>query len=116
MIRKIQKILSITIILLLTIAAIVNAQSKSKKLISKTMTVEQIKQFIQGGWVSIAPEVRPSAIKNADGTLKPFYLTRNFKYTFNDAFELEVINYADAYGKVPLAKMNVKGHTIWQGA
>lgn len=80
------------------------------------MTVEQIKASILGEWVSIAPEVRPSASKNADGTLKPFYLTRSFKYGSSDTFELEVINYADAYGKVPLAKMNIKGHITWQGA
>ena len=80
------------------------------------MTVEQSKQSIRGEWTSIAPEVRPSATKNTDGTLKPFFLTRSFKYSENDAFELEVINYADAYGKAPLAKMNIKGHIIWQGA
>lgn len=39
-----------------------------------------IKQFIQGEWASIAPELRPSSIKNADGSLKPFYLTRAFRY------------------------------------
>ena len=40
------------------------------------MNVEQIKQALVGTWVSIAPEVRPSASKNPDGTLKPFYLKR----------------------------------------
>jgi len=79
------------------------------------MTVDAIKQAITGEWVSIAPEVRPSASKNADGTLKPFYLTRHFKYNADDTFELEVINYVDAYGKIPLAKMNIKGHIVWQG-
>ena len=33
------------------------------------MTPEQIKQFIQGEWASIAPELRPSSIKNADGSI-----------------------------------------------
>ena len=61
------------------------------------MTTEQIKQFVQGGeWVSIAPEIRPSIAKNPDGSLKPFYLTRVFKYLPGDIFELDVINYADA--------------------
>ena len=32
------------------------------------MTVEQIKQASIGEWKSIAPEIRPSAQKNADGT------------------------------------------------
>jgi len=50
------------------------------------MTPEQIKPIIQGEWASIAPEIRPSASKNADGTLKPFYLTRAFKYATDDTF------------------------------
>ena len=80
------------------------------------MTAEQIKQFIKGPeWKSIAPEIRPSAIKNADGSIKPFYLTRTFKYLPDDKFELTVINSADAYGKIPLAKMFIKGHIDWKG-
>jgi len=80
------------------------------------MTLEQIKRFISGGpWQSIAPEIRPSSIKNADGSLKPFYLTRKFTYHPNDKFELEIINLADPYGKVPLAKLLIKGHMHWKG-
>lgn len=80
------------------------------------MTVEEIKQFIQGGeWKSIAPELRPSSFKNADGSIKPFYLTRTFKYSAGDKFELTVINSADANGKVPLAKMLIKGNIQWKG-
>ena len=55
------------------------------------MGVEEIKKLIRDGtWASIAPEIRPSSIKNADGTLKPFYLTRVFKYISGDKFELLV--------------------------
>jgi hypothetical protein len=36
------------------------------------MTPEQVKQLSVGEWVSIAPEVRPSIGKNADGSMKPF--------------------------------------------
>ena len=80
------------------------------------MNTEQIKEFIQGGeWVSIAPELRPSSIKNADGSLKPFYLTRAFKYSAGDTFELDIINSADAYGKIPLVRIVIKGHIVWQG-
>ncbi len=80
------------------------------------MEVEEIKRFMENGkWTSIAPEIRPSGIKNADGTLKPFYLSRVFKYIEGDKFELSVINSADAYGKVPLVKMNIKGRMVWQG-
>jgi hypothetical protein len=79
------------------------------------MTLEQIKQNIQGGWVSIAPEIRPSAAKNPDGSAKPFYLKREFKYIEGDKFQLNIINSADAYGKVPLVKIDIKGHIAWQG-
>ena len=80
------------------------------------MTADQIRDFIQGGeWVSIAPEVRPSISPSATGGIKPFYLTRVFKYTAGDKFECTVINYADPNAKVPLVKIVIKGHNIWQG-
>src|SRR5258706_16324513 len=79
------------------------------------MTLDEIKQSIKGSWVSIAPELRPSISKNADGSMKPFYLTREFTYSADDKFELEVINSADAYGKIPLVKIVIKGHIVWQG-
>lgn len=79
------------------------------------MTTEQIKQTIQGEWVSIAPEIRPSIAKNPDGTLKPFYLQRAFKYIAGDKFELVVTNSAEPYGKLPMVKITIKGKMIWQG-
>lgn len=80
------------------------------------MTADQIKQFIQGGeWVSITPEVRPSISKAANGAIQPFYCSRVFKYSSPDKFECTVINYADANGKVPLVKIVIKGHNVWQG-
>ena len=78
--------------------------------------VTKIKQAMLGNWESIAPEVRPSAAKNADGSLKPFYLKRAFKYLPSDRFELEIVNSADPYGAVPLARIKIGGHMLWQGA
>ena len=46
--------------------------------------VAKIKQAMLGDWESIAPEVRPS--RNPDGSLKPFYLKRAFKYQPSDRF------------------------------
>lgn len=80
------------------------------------MTVDDIKKSLLGDWKSIAPEIRPSSLKNADGTLKPFYLSRQFKYLQGDKFELTVNNHADANGKVTLAKMFIRGHMEWKGA
>ena len=76
--------------------------------------VAKIKEGMLGNWESIAPEVRPS--KNADGSLKPFYLKRAFKYLPSDRFELEIVNSADPYGAVPLARIMIGGHMLWRGS
>lgn len=80
------------------------------------MTLEEIKQFIQGGqWVSSTSELRPSTNKSATGEIQPFYCSREFTYSSGDRFACTVINYADANGKVPLVKMVIQGHNAWQG-
>ena len=79
------------------------------------MNVDQIKPTLVGEWISIAPEIRPSAAKNPDGTLKPFYLQREFKYLADDRFELTIVTSADPFGAVPLARMSLKGHVLWRG-
>ena len=79
------------------------------------MNLEQTQQGLLGEWVSIATEVRPSSQKNPDGTLKPFYLQRDFKALTADRFELTIVNFADPLGKVPLARLHLKGHMVWQG-
>lgn len=79
------------------------------------MSIEKIKQDLIGEWVSLAPELRPSVQKNADGSAKPFYLSRAFVYGADDRFALTVVNYADAYGNVPLARILIKGHMQWRG-
>src|ERR1700712_4921142 len=79
------------------------------------MELDRIKQALVGDWASIAPEIRPSANKNPDGTLKPFYLRRAFKYAAGDRFELDIVNSADPQGKVPLARIAIKGHMHWRG-
>lgn len=79
------------------------------------MNLEDIKTALVGEWTSLAPEIRPSAAKNADGSLKPFYLKRDFKYEAGDRFELALLNYADPAGAVPLARILIKGHMVWRG-
>ena len=79
------------------------------------MDLQQLKQGLIGQWVSIAPEIRPSANKNPDGSLRPFYLKRDFRYMEGDVFELEIDNSADPYGAVPLARIFIRGHMAWQG-
>jgi hypothetical protein len=93
------------------------AQSPSNRSRASGMEtdVTKIKEAMLGNWESIAPEVRPSASKNADGSLKPFYLKRAFKYLSSDRFELEIVNSADPYGAVPLARIKIGGHMLWRG-
>lgn len=80
------------------------------------MTPEEIKQFMYGGqWVSITTEVRPSSNKSPSGDLLPFYCSRVFEYSPEDRFACVVTNYADSNGKVPLVKIEIKGHNVWQG-
>jgi hypothetical protein len=79
------------------------------------MTLEETKRALIGEWTSLAPEVRPSASKNPDGTLKPFYLSRDFKYLRDDRFELTIRNWADPNGKVAIARMFLRGHIQWVG-
>jgi len=108
-----------SLLFLLTIVAIDGAAAQSSSNQPKASGMEaditKIKQAVLGNWESIAPEVRPSAAKNADGSLKPFYLKRSFKYLPSDRFELEIINSADPYGAVPLARIKIGGHMLWQG-
>jgi hypothetical protein len=82
----------------------------------RPMNVAELKQSLVGDWTSLAPEIRPSAARNPDGTLKPFYLRRDFSYLGNDRFQLTVVNSADPYGKVPLARILIRGHMLWRGA
>jgi len=79
------------------------------------MTLEDTKRALVGAWASLTPEVRPSASKNPDGTLKPFYLSREFKYFGDDRFELTIDNWADPYGKVAVARIHLRGHVKWVG-
>jgi len=79
------------------------------------MSIEDLKHVLHGEWKSIAPELRPSTVKSADGVIKPFYLTRVFRYAPDDTFALEITNVADPYGTIPLVSMRLNGHVAWQG-
>lgn len=80
-----------------------------------THSLEQIHAAALGRWVSIAPEVRPSAQKNPDGTTRPFVLRREFVALPDQRFELTITSYADAGAHVPLARIHLRGHMAWRG-
>jgi hypothetical protein len=100
----------------LSAASAQSVSTTQQKVGSMATDVTKIKEAMLGEWESMATEVRPGASKNADGTLKPFYLKRAFKYLPSDRFELEIINSADPFGAVPLARINIRGHMLWRGA
>ncbi len=77
------------------------------------MSTDGLKDSLVGTWTSLAPEVRPS--KNPDGTIKAFYLSRTFVYERGDRFELGVMNFADPFGKVAIARIDITGHMSWRG-
>jgi hypothetical protein len=105
---------SLLLLLVTTACGGAAAQSQSDQPRATGMEdVAKVKQALLGNWESIAPEIRPS--KNPDGSMKPFYLKRAFKYLPADRFELDVVNSADAYGTVPLARIKIIGHMTWQG-
>jgi hypothetical protein len=110
---------SLLFLLLVTGCGEAAAQSPSNQTRARASGMEadvtRIKEAMLGNWESIAPEVRPSASKNTDGSLKPFYLKRAFKYLPSDRFELEIVNSADPYGALPLARIKIGGHMLWQG-
>jgi hypothetical protein len=110
-----QGILALLLFLAMTGGTAAQSSSNQPKASGMATDVTKIKEAMLGDWASIAPEVRPSASKNADGSLKPFYLTRAFKYQPSDRFELEIVNSADPYGAVPLARIKIGGHMLWQG-
>ena len=83
--------------------------------VCSAQTADQVKQQSVGSWESIAPEIRPSTTGNPENPLKPFYLLRKFSYAKDGTFDLIVVTNGDAYGKVPLARMSIKGHTEWRG-
>jgi hypothetical protein len=104
-------------LLLITAFGAAAAQSPSNQPRASAMEadVAKVKEAMLGNWESIASELRPSAAKNPDGSLKPFYLKRAFKYQPSDRFELDIVNSADPYGAVPLARIRIGGHMLWQG-
>ena len=79
------------------------------------MDLAHLQDALVGRWTSLAPEVRPSANRNPDGTLKPFYLTRDFRYADGDRFELVIVNSADPQGAVPIARIAIRGRMHWRG-
>ncbi len=109
---KISKLINIVLLTLLGLNT--SAQNIHHSKLNK-MSIQQIKEKATGNWESIATEIRPSNQKNEDGSPKAFYLKRAFTLNPDNSFQLQVTNFADPNGKIPLAQMNIKGTLEWQG-
>ena len=114
--RTIKALLLLIIVLGIINSSIAQKIESNNTLNNPSMTIEQVKKESIGHWQSITTEIRPSNNKNPDGTLKPFYLRRDFVLAADNTFELTVTSFADHYGKVPLAKIYIKGQMEWRGA
>src|SRR6266700_4402669 len=81
---------SLLLLLLMTGFGGAAAQSASNQPRASGMEpdVAKVREAMLGNWESNAPEIRPS--KNPDGSLKPFYLKRAFKYLPSDRFDLKL--------------------------
>src|SRR6201998_517395 len=105
----------VSLLLLLVVTgfggAVAQSPSNQPRASGMELNVVKVKEAMLGNWESIAPEIRPS--KNPDGSLKPFYLKRAFKYQPSDRFEIEGVNSADPYGAVPLARGKSGAVTVW---
>jgi hypothetical protein len=105
---------SLLLLLVMTGGAAAQSPSNQPRASAMEADLAKVREAMLGNWESIAPEVRPS--KNPDGSLKPFYLKRAFKYLPSDRFEVDIVNSADPYGAMPLARIKIGGHMLWQGA
>ena len=105
---------SLLFLVVMTGGAAAQSPSNQPRASAMEADVAKVREALLGNWESVAPEVRPS--KNPDGSLKPFYLKRAFRYLPSDRFELEIVNSADPYGAAPLARIKIGGHMLWQGA
>jgi hypothetical protein len=81
-------LLSILVLATAVTAAAPQAPNAQRKESGMETGVTKIKEAMLGEWMSIAPEVRPSASKKADGHLS-HSTSSAFKYLPSDRFELE---------------------------
>ncbi len=42
-------------------------------------------------------------------------MSRTFTYKSDDGFDLQILTYADPFGKLPLVQIDLAGHIAWKG-
>ncbi len=79
-------------------------------------TLPELQAAIQGTWISLSVELRPTEDRTGSGHIEPTYLTRSFTYGANDTFTGIITMFGDNYGQMPLFEFEFKGHLVWHGA
>lgn len=76
----------------------------------------RVSKHIKGKWVSISCELRPQENRAEGGTVKPFWLKREFVFDGKDGFKGTIKGYADPLCEQPVQDFEFDGHLIWRGA
>jgi hypothetical protein len=80
-------------------------------------SLDGLKSRILGSWTSITCEMRPQQNAEApDLAPTPTYLTRDFTYLPDDAFEAEITVFADPTCTVPAVTYAFAGRLVWHAA
>lgn len=78
-------------------------------------TLEAVKAFAVGDWVSLGFELRPTEDRAGTGVVEPTRLRRRFHYDADDTFTGVISMFADDYGRAPLMDFEFKGRLVWGG-
>jgi len=75
----------------------------------------RVSKHIKGKWVSIACELRPQENRGEGGTVKPFWLKREFTFDGKDGFKGTIKGFADPLCEKPIQDFEFDGHLTWRG-
>ena len=72
-------------------------------------TLEEVKSYALGEWVSLSVELRPTEDRTGAGDIQPTYLKRHFNFISEDKFVGTITLFGDNYGQMPLMEFEFKG-------
>ena len=96
-------------------AGFILASSLSFAADDNAISQKRVSKHIKGKWVSISCELRPQENRGDGGTVKPFWLKREFTFDGKDGFKGIIKGYADPHCTLPIQDFEFDGHLIWRG-
>lgn len=90
--------------------------SRASSCTTDPRTLEEVKTFALGEWISLSLELRPAEDRTGQGIVQPTRLTRRFRYLPDDRFEGRITLFMDDLGQAPLMRFEFRGHLRWGGA